>query len=300
MGEDVADIDFLLFTTYDAQGQRFAELSRLLTSVQKANQEDGLNIRHYVLLQRTASIPQEVQNAVSDTFVFMCVDRQLSLARARNLMMYRAQCDGLLARAAICAFPDDDAWYPDGVLQSFKALFMVNADIGIAVCRYGFLPTPARDLGKFSASFTRSRSCFAYLKRVASITLFLRSPLVQSVGYFDERLGVGAPINGGEDTDYALRAFCTSHKSVLLTDTSYMGHRDRLPANYPKYFAGGLFAIARSANRSACIAVQMVRRIAIGAYLVLTGKMALVQCLKGLRIGLAGFGEKKVHVSPFE
>jgi hypothetical protein len=300
MGSDVSDINFLLFTTYDAQGHRVAELVRLLTSVQQASRDDGLNIRHYVLLQRTASVPQEVLGFDSDTFVFMCADRQLSLARARNLMIHRARRNGLLARAEICAFPDDDAWYPDGVLHAFHRMFQADGDIGIAVCRYGSSPSTARDPAKFVASFTRTQSCFAYLKRVASITLFLRSSLAQSVGYFDERLGVGAPINGGEDTDYALRAYCSSRMKVVLADDMYMGHRDRLPANYPKYFAGGLFAIARSAPRSACITVQMVRRICIGAYLVLTGRMSLAHCLTGLRIGLAGFGQKEVRATPFE
>ena len=295
----MADIDYLLLTTYDAQGNREGELVRLLTSVQKATNYDGLIVRHYVLLQRTSKIPAGVKVFISDTHVFMCVDHQLSLARARNLMIHQARNDGILARAEICAFPDDDAWYPDGVLKSFRGLFNSDNDIDIAVCRYVSTPATASNLVEFAETFTHSRSCFAYLKRVSSITLFLRAQLTDSIGYFDERLGVGAAINGGEDTDYALRAFCGSHRKVMISDVSYMGHRDRLPANYPLYFAGGLFAIARSATSSTCVAVQLVRRICIGAYLVLTRKMGLANYARGLRIGLAGFGGKDVHVKPF-
>ena len=293
------NIDYLLLTTYDALGNRLEELLRLLNSIQRAKNVDELIIRHYVLLQRTSVIPEDLKVFCSDTHFFICVDRQLSLSRARNLMINQARNDNAFAKANICAFPDDDAWYPNGVLKSFLSMFNTNNDMDIAVCKYSSAPITAMDNSKFIETFAVAQGCFPYLKRVSSNTLFLRAKLAESTGYFDERLGVGAAINGGEDTDYALRAFRAANGKVMFSDIDYIGHRDRMPALYPKYFAGGLYAIARSGSSSACLFIQMLRRICIGAYLVITRKMLLTKYIQDLKIGISGFGEKNVNVEPF-
>ena len=292
-------IDYLLFTTCDMQGNRLDDLIRLLASIQREINQGALNVRHYVLLQRATAIPEELKSFVSDTHVFTCVDHRLSLARARNLMMARARRDGSLQQAAICAFPDDDAWYPERVLKSFRELFSSDADIGMITCRYGSAPISASERARLFATFAPSPGCGTFIRQVCSITLFLRAELVDSAGYFDERLGIGAAINGGEDIDFALRAYCGSRSKVLLSNEKYIGHRDRLPSARSKYFAGTVFAIARSARRSTCVLVQLGRKLCVGAYLVLIREMSFSEYTSGLRIGLRGLGAREIHVEPF-
>jgi hypothetical protein len=295
----VRNIDYLLFTTCDMKGDRLDDLVRLLTSIQREIRQGALNVRHYVLLQRATAIPEELQSFVSDTHVFMCMDQRLSLARARNLMINRSRREGVLQRAEICAFPDDDAWYPERVLKSFRELFGSDDDIGMITCKYGSSPRSESEPERLFATFARSPGCGTFIRQVCSITLFLRAELLESAGYFDERLGIGAAINGGEDIDFALRAYCSSTRKVLLSDEKYIGHRDKLPSVRSKYFAGDLFAIARSAGQSGCVLVQLARKLCVGVYLVLTRQMSFAEFSSGLEVGLKGLGAKEIHVEPF-
>jgi glycosyltransferase involved in cell wall biosynthesis len=126
------------------------------------------------------------------------------ISRARNVALPHVEAD-------VVAFPDDDCWYPPDLLERVTALLSANQQwdgvSGRAVDADGRPSTGSDD--------TRPTMLTRYnlWDRVGSYRLFLRRRVIDTVGRFDEMLGVGSsgPWGGGEDLDYALRAVDAGH-----------------------------------------------------------------------------------------
>lgn len=120
------------------------------------------------------------------------------LSRARNAGMIQAQ-------GRLLAFPDDDCWYPPTALATVAAWMDGHPDwagiTGRTVTPDGE-PTCGR-WARQEAEITRA----GVWRQGNSASLFLRRAAVDSVGGFDETLGLGAdsPWWAGEETDYLLR-----------------------------------------------------------------------------------------------
>ena len=120
------------------------------------------------------------------------------LSRARNV--------GLASVAAdIVAFPDDDCAYPPGLLER------VAERLGSDPALDG-LAGRAEDVGgRSSASWEADLTLLTadnLWNRANAATIFLRRSLVDRIGAFDERMGLGSgePWSSGEETDYLIRA----------------------------------------------------------------------------------------------
>ena len=85
--------DFLLFTTSNPKGPRMAELLRLFKSIDDAVATEGVRVKHYVLLQETVALPDELADWQSRHRIFLLAPTRLSLSRARNLMIHRARAE---------------------------------------------------------------------------------------------------------------------------------------------------------------------------------------------------------------
>lgn len=285
----------ILFTTSDFAGGRHDELLRLLGSVHEAASRDGLPIRHYILLQRAPhGAPVELQEyAGADARLFSIPDR-VSLSRARNMLLACAREDGALAASMLAAFPDDDAWYPPGLLREVCALFSNSATLALATCLYGADPeTLTRDSA--AAAFRAPQGYGELIRTLSSNTLLLRASVVETIGGFDEQLGVGARIDGGEDLDYGLRACAAGH--AILSPRVLIGHRDRLPWVRSRYFAGSLFALTRAARRSPVLGAQVLRKLLVGLALVALRELSLGDLCVAARSGLAGWNRLQPEVS---
>lgn len=124
------------------------------------------------------------------------------LSRARNAGLAFATGD-------IIAFPDDDCWYPNGLLKRVVSEFASHPSVeGLTGRSQDGLTRPGRPSG---GSFSRwkGRVDIANVwRRGISYTIFLRSSVCAAVGSFDEELGLGAGtrFGSGEETDYLIRA----------------------------------------------------------------------------------------------
>ncbi len=119
------------------------------------------------------------------------------LSRARNLGLRHACGD-------VIAFPDDDCWYPLGLLSHVKQRF--DSEPALDGLTGRFVDGAGRSEGRW---LPRSQPLNPYTvwRGAISFSIFLRRPLVERIGGFDEALGVGAgtPWGAGEETDYLLR-----------------------------------------------------------------------------------------------
>jgi glycosyltransferase involved in cell wall biosynthesis len=120
------------------------------------------------------------------------------LSRARNAGLDHVSSD-------IVAFPDDDCTYPPGLLQRVAERLAADP-------RLDGLTGLAEDAsGASSASWKTDAAVLTddnLWNRAISYTIFLRRDLVERVGAFDERLGLGSPEPwaSGEEIDYLIRA----------------------------------------------------------------------------------------------
>ncbi|MDP9225567.1 MAG: glycosyltransferase [Actinomycetota bacterium] len=123
----------------------------------------------------------------------------LGLSRARNVGLRALEAD-------VVAFPDDDCWYPPGLLRNVVDLLDGRPELD-GVAGRTIDPTGRSSFmlwAKRAEPITRAN----VWRTAVAVTLFLRRRVVESVGLFDETLGVGSgtPWGSGEETDYVLRA----------------------------------------------------------------------------------------------
>lgn len=149
------------------------------------------------------------------------------LSRARNV--------GLpYITGEVVAFPDDDCWYPPELLDRVAVILAENQQIagitGRLVDEHGRSGTARFD--KEPGLLNQANAW----QRVASITIFLRTQVVEAIGEFDENLGVGAGTGweGGEDIDYALRAVEAGFKVYYRPDIHVFHPSPPEHNNYPK------------------------------------------------------------------
>ncbi|MFD2616166.1 glycosyltransferase family 2 protein [Terrilactibacillus laevilacticus] len=110
------------------------------------------------------------------------------------------------ASGEIIAFPDDDCWYDNNLLEKVYRFFYNNPKYdgltGLPVDEFG-----RASIGRFdqSSGDVNQRNVWA---RGISYTIFVKINVINKVGTFDEKLGVGANTlwGSGEETDFLLNA----------------------------------------------------------------------------------------------
>lgn len=267
-------MNYLCFTTCDCQSGRAAEYERLLKSIRDNVEGTDLKVTHVVLFQRAGPDASdaffvESREGASVDRHFLHIDDLISLSAARNLMLDYASGRGLVEQADIICFPDDDAWYPDGLLEIVAKHFESDNKLAVLASDYGEDPVKAQyDAFCSTASLVRAS---VYM---SSNTIFVSKLAASKAGlHFDERLGLGARYNGGEDLDFGMRALLLSNGKLVLCKDQLVGHRNRQPWVKIKYYIGSLAAISRASRYSARGAALLARKVSVGLWWVLTGKM---------------------------
>jgi GT2 family glycosyltransferase len=134
-------------------------------------------------------------------------EQQLDLVHlrsARGLSLARNQALGEI-RADLVAFPDDDCVYPPDLLEVVARRFRDRPGLD------GLTGRAVRPDGSSGPSWKQDAATLTdtnLWNRAISYTIFLRRDVVEKVGPFDERLGLGSGDlwSSGEEIDYLVRA----------------------------------------------------------------------------------------------
>jgi GT2 family glycosyltransferase len=120
------------------------------------------------------------------------------LSRARNAALEHVTAD-------VIAFPDDDCVYPPGLLGRVAERF--SSDSGLDGLTGKAEDESGRSADSWKAAPARLTDENLW-NRAISFTIFLRRTIVERVGAFDERLGLGSkePWSSAEEIDYLIRA----------------------------------------------------------------------------------------------
>lgn len=117
-----------------------------------------------------------------------------SLAAARNHGLPYAAYD-------LVAFPDDDCWYEQDVVERIIRRFSEDSSLSGIQARWAEAQPRPGDAYQLSLKAWRKFRGIG----ASSITLFLRASLVKQLGGFDARLGVPGWFGSGEEIDLVLR-----------------------------------------------------------------------------------------------
>jgi GT2 family glycosyltransferase len=173
---------------------RVDELERLLDSLERQTHR-RFTVR--VVDQNEDDRLQPVLAAHSDLDIAR-LRSQRGLSRARNVGLAHVAADHV-------AFPDDDSVYPDDLLERVARTFATRPELD------GLAGRAIDDRGESAATWNLEPALLErdnLWNRVNSAALFLRRDVVDRVGDFDERLGLGSgePWSSSEEVDYLVRA----------------------------------------------------------------------------------------------
>jgi glycosyltransferase involved in cell wall biosynthesis len=175
---------------------RVVEIERFIQSLTR--QHNG-SFELIVVDQNEDDRLESVLSKGNFSFPIVHLRSEAGLSRARNVGVAFATGD-------IIAFPDDDCWYPEGLLERVVEELRGQPSVGGLTGRSedgGGRPSG----GSFSRGKGRVDMKNVW-QRGISYTIFLRSVVCAVVGAFDEELGVGArtDFGSGEESDYLIRA----------------------------------------------------------------------------------------------
>ena len=174
-------------------------------------------------------------------------ERLRAYCRVEHLRTPKLGCSGARNLGAryttgeVIAFPDDDCWYPPGLLAEIDDRLRFDPALdgltGVSVFADGNPGT-----GRFS-----NAACWVQRSNIwttaISFTIFLRRRVLEQIGGFDEALGTGSNtcLQAGEETDYMVRA-CDAGFHIWFDPQIKVGHPQSDTTSYDgsKLFQYGL------------------------------------------------------------
>lgn len=259
----------VLLTTTDNHPDSLDKALRMIATLSDyVNSEGALPTRSYLLLQRsTPEAEADLLQKLPGFVTLKAIPQRVSLSRARNILLAGDTAGKDIGQDDIVGFPDDDCWFPAGSLEYLTSAFRRQPDLDLWFCRYG------SDAAMPHAPQETAPALQTIISRASSNTTYYRGRVISAVGLFDENLGVGAPYNGGEDTDFALRASYLARRKSFV-DARIIGHRDPFPGLKGRYYTGTLIALWKSAHKSGAGTGALLRKLAVGLVLVLKREMS--------------------------
>lgn len=268
-----------ILTTCHLANDGLEDLTRLVASVRAAVDEGEVGqLRLMALLQGCSTAEcSEAARAMPQWVELLPTEASLSSPAARNFLIVQLLEKADFDPTAVAAFPDDDAWYPPGALRCIKESFAERRDSEFLITRRG--PRPSAE----ECSSLVRPSLQTVLSNASCNTIFLRRRLLDRLPGFDERLGLGTVLAGGEDTEFAIRAFNLARDRTLYVHSTLVGHSVPDGAKKAKYYEGGLAAILAHSNDSLAGRLALIRKIAVGLWWVATMQLSTAKFCSAIR-----------------
>jgi glycosyltransferase involved in cell wall biosynthesis len=192
---------------------RTTQLERLLASLVT---QDYRNFETIIVDQNADDRLAPILDAYREKLKVVATRSERGISCGRNAGL-------AIARGAIVAFPDDDCWYPPGVLARVSAAFESAPSLDLLSGR----TVDAAFVESLGVYLKRAEPiCRANIWRIGnSNTIFARA----RVGLrFDESLGVGSrtQFQSGEETDFLLRLLETG--ASMQFDPTLLIHHDQV------------------------------------------------------------------------
>ncbi|SFA69828.1 Glycosyl transferase family 2 [Collimonas sp. OK607] len=187
---------------------RSDEVSRLLASL---DAQDYRNFELIVVDQNKDDRLVAMLTSYREKFAIQHVRSAAhGVSRARNVGLGLADGD-------VISFPDDDCWYPAGLLQKVATELNRHPELDGLTGR--FTDGDGRTEGRWLES-SALLNRYNVWRGAIEFSIFLRRRVVDAVGNFNELLGVGAGTVWGaaEGTDYLLRSLQHGFKLKFLVD----------------------------------------------------------------------------------
>lgn len=261
---------------------RIAELQRLLASLERQTYD-----RFRVVLA-DQNEDDRLDAVVARTSVEIIVVRSpRGLSRARNEALGRLKAD-------VAAFPDDDAVYPDDLLERVARRLAENTDLDGVSGRLRDPTGRTADNWAGAAALVRPDSVWHC---AASSAMFLRRTLLDRIGRFDEALGLGSPHlwSAAEEIDLLARAVRAGarilydpeldvvHDVLSRQQLHALGFRDGAAVGY---------VLAKNGYPAAAVGRMLVRPAGGALLALLQGDLAearfQARTLHGRLLGLRG------------
>jgi GT2 family glycosyltransferase len=187
---------------------RSEELFRCLGSLQIASRRFDVSILVLDQNRSPLSFPRELLINLQDRFLVVCSDIA-GLSHNRNIGINK-----YLIKDSFVLFTDDDNVFP---INFFSVLSqrILDERFSLYVCRALELETGSSYFGK---NVERDYIGLRDYRLVISWNLIVHSSIIESIGEFDERLGVGAMFGSAEESDYFIRALNVTRRARFLND----------------------------------------------------------------------------------
>jgi hypothetical protein len=255
----------LLLTTCIYTESNLIDLNRLISSI-KSQSNPELEFVHYILFQNNMN--PNLDGLLTSNANYnqnkLFIDGIVSLSKARNILIDNVFENENLDSFDYVSFPDDDCWYTDSFWRVFSEISLLNS-IELFYTKFGSKPN------KFSIG-VNSHSTLSLINNASSNTTVYHVSILKKLKYFDESLGVGTKNNGGEDTDFAVRALLLS-KSCYFHDDIIVGHRDALPEFRHKYYKGTFYVLRKYGLSNISIFPFFVRKLLVGLVFFICNKI---------------------------
>jgi GT2 family glycosyltransferase len=224
MPPDLPSFDLVVATV-----SRIEELEHLLDSLESQAHKSF----------RVLVVDQNADDRLEEVFADRRLDllrlrSERGLSRARNVALPHLQAD-------LIGFPDDDCRYPEDLLERVGRRLVEQPALD------GLTGRSVDPDGRTGSSWKRDRAILTdtnLWNRAISYSIFLRREVVERVGPFDERLGLGSgeSWSSGEEIDFLIRAVKSGARieydpSITVThglgrDDSATGFRDGASVGY--------------------------------------------------------------------